>query len=145
MNLIERQSSAYKALRTLGNGQKAIHVSSQSTIAEFWHGLSSACSDYSTKLPGSTCKMVFILSRKTFALFSSPFTALTLKTFVDCVFKVDSSIFELAIIPCDCIPVSINEALVGDVRVNNSYTSGCLCGPALSVEGFIGNAAICGV
>ena len=37
---------------------------------------------YSTSLPGSTCNIVFTLSRNTLALFSSPFGALTLKTFV---------------------------------------------------------------
>lgn len=99
----------------------------------------SACSDCSTSLPGSTCKMVFTLSRNTLARFSSPFAAPTLNTFVD------SPVFEQAIVLSGGFPVFRVEAVVEDLPVNMSYTSGCLRGPALSAEGFIGTAIICGM
>lgn len=38
--------------------------------------------DYNISLPGSTCNIVFTLSKKTLARFSSPLDALTLKTLV---------------------------------------------------------------
>lgn len=98
----------------------------------------SACSGYSTNLPGSTCKMVFTLSKNVLARFSSPFAALTLNTFVD------STGFELAIISGGEFLNPLVEAKVEDLPVNNSYTSGGFCSLALSMKGFAGSAVICG-
>lgn len=98
-----------------------------------------ACSGYSTNLPGSTCKTVFTLSKNTLALFSSPFAARTLKTFVE------PPVFEPAIMPGGKNLVLLVEGVVDDLRVNISYTSDCLRGSALSVKGFVGNAVTCGV
>lgn len=98
-----------------------------------------ACSDYSTNLPGSTCKIVFTLSKNTLARFSSPFDAPTLKT------CVDRPIFESAVISGSAILVLFVKGIKEDLRVNISYTSDCLRGPALSVKGFIGSAVTCGM
>lgn len=64
---------------------KKLYTCLQSRLAKIWNGsiYLSTTSDYSTNFPGSTCKMVFTLSKNTLARFSSPFAALTLKTFVD--------------------------------------------------------------
>lgn len=83
--------------------------------------------------------MVFILSKNTRARFSSPFAALMLNTFVD------APVLEPAIIPGRRIPVHLVEIIVDDLPVNISYTSGCLRGPALSINGLVGNAVICGM
>lgn len=99
----------------------------------------SACCDYITNLPGSTCKRVFTLSKNTLARFSSPFAALTLKTFVD------SPVFEPAVIPGGGIPVFVVEGVVDGVPIKMLYMSGCLRGLALSIKGFVGNAVICGM
>ena len=116
--------------------QAAIQLSSQSTVAAIGMGYLSTCSDTSTNFPGSTCKMVFTLSKNDLARFSSPFAALTLKTFDK------SPVFEPSIIPGRGTSKTLVET--EDVPVNISYTSGCLRKSALSMEGVSGSAETCG-
>ena len=95
---------------------------------------------YNISLPGSTCKIVLTLSKNTLARFSSPFAALTLKTFVA------SSEFEPAIIPGGGIGIPLFAVVAEEaVPVKISYTSGSRRGPGFSESGVLGNAVICGI
>ena len=98
----------------------------------------STCSHHRINLPGSTCKIVFTLSKKTLACFSFPFSALTLNKFVKS--PVSESPLELG----GGILVSPIELECVYSLVNTSYTSDCLRGSAFCVEGFTGSAVICG-
>ena len=113
-------------------------MSSQSTVAEIGVNYLSACSDHRINLPGSTCKIVFTLSKKTLACLSLPFSALTLNIFVES--PVSESPWEIGggilIFP---IGMECEYSLV-----NTSYTSDRLRGSAFCVEGFAGSAVICG-
>ena len=92
---------------------------------------------YNTKLPGSTCKMVFTLSRKTFALFSSPLGTVTLKTFVD-----DS---DLVLAPAKILGVLLSPR-AGFVPVIISMISGCFKAELAPIRiGADGSAVTCGV
>ena len=95
---------------------KKLYTCLQSTVAKIWNGsiYLSTTSDYSTSFPGSTCKIVFTLSKNTLARFSSPFAALMLKTFVD------SALFEEAIIPGGGSRVLWVKAVGDDLPVKTS-------------------------
>ena len=68
---------------------------------------------YSMSLPGSTCNIVFTLSRNTLARFSSPLGALTLKTLVagaelDPATAPGRGIFTLGVRDVDVLPISMS-------------------------------------
>ena len=69
---------------------------------------------YRINLPGSTCRMVLTLSRNVLTLFSSPFAALTLNTFVA------SPAFDPAIIPGGGIPSPLLSTIEARSPVNRS-------------------------
>ena len=85
--------------------------------------------------------MVFTLSRKTFARFSSPFGTLTLKILVE----VPGA--EPAMMPGSGFGSTL-LAVVNGLPVSKSIMSGCLnglCGAVTAATGVGGNAVICGI
>ena len=93
---------------------------------------------YKTSRPGSTCKIVLTLSKKTLALFSSPLATLTLKTFAAAPGP------KPAITPVGRVlrPFALD---VAGLAMSISIISGLLDGPGRVLNGVDGRAVICGV
>ena len=96
-------------------------------------------------MPGSTCKMVFTRSKKTFARFSSPLFALTLNTFTDASLPVSGMGFG-GVESLDFRDGALEEG--GWADVSSSIMSGCITRPVdddcEAVE-FVGRAITWGV
>lgn len=101
-------------------------------------------------MPGSTCKMVFTRSKKTFARFSSPLFALTLNTFTDASLPVSGMGmgFGVEVESLDFRDGVLEEG-GGWVEVSSSIMSGCITRPvdddACEAVEFVGRARTWGV
>ncbi len=132
--------TAYVTLRFAAGGERRIvvmlgrldRIFCSMCIYTFW-------AIYMIKVPGSTCKIVFIRSRNTLARFSSPFFALTLKTLTPVSLPVPE-------IGSDAGPRGFRDGALEEGRagVSSSMMSTCFARPAGAIDAieFAGRATI---
>lgn len=103
-------------------------------LENIYIGTMGVFSIYNTSLPGSICNIVFTLSRNTFALCSSPFGTLTLKTLIA----------EPPAVPAELLggALALNLAPNDGLPANMSIMSGFFAGAVRDVGTIDGKATI---